>query len=232
MHLGLIDLTLRLLIAAAIGAVVGIERDSAAKGAGARTHAIVALGAALFTVAGAYGFADLAKGPNVDPARVASQVAAGVGFIGAGAILRHGLSVRGITTAATVWLAAAIGVAAGAGGWAASLIAAALTIVVLVVLQAVKPLVERVGRQEAVLQLQYQRGHGTLGPLLRSIEASNSRVLHVSVEDDDHEANGDGVRRVTLELALRRDEDIELLIDDVRTRPEIRSVKVIGQREG
>src|SRR2546423_11208863 len=116
MRLVTIALIVRLGVAALLGAVVGIEGESAAKGGGLRTHAVVALGAALFTVAGAYGFADIDKGPNIDPARVAAQVATGVGFIGAGTILRHGASVRGITTAATVWLAAAIGVAAGAGG--------------------------------------------------------------------------------------------------------------------
>src|SRR5258708_4555566 len=134
MHLSTADLIGRLAVAALLGALVGVERESAAKGAGVRTHAVVALGAALFTIAGAYGFTDLGKGPNVDPARIAAQVAAGVGFIGAGAILRSGASVRGITTAATVWLAAAIGVAAGAGGWLAAIVATVLTVLVLVVL--------------------------------------------------------------------------------------------------
>src|SRR3954469_11352931 len=117
MHLATSALIVRLLLAAVLGALVGIERESAARGAGIRTHAVVALGAALFTIAGAYGFTDVNRGGNIDPTRIAAQVAAGVGFIGAGAILRNGSSVRGITTAATVWLAAAIGVAAGAGGW-------------------------------------------------------------------------------------------------------------------
>src|SRR5436189_5352870 len=163
MHLSTTELILRLLVAAALGAVVGIERDSAAKGAGARTHALVALGAALFTVAGAYGFSDIPKGPNIDPARVAAQVATGVGFIGAGAILRHGTTVRGVTTAATVWLAASVGLAAGAGGWLAAIIATAMALLVLVVLQAAKPFTRRFGRRQTTLELDYVRGHGTLG---------------------------------------------------------------------
>src|SRR5262245_57018529 len=199
MHLSTADLILRLAVAGLLGAVVGIERESAAKGAGIRTHAVVALGAALFTVAGAYGFTDLNKGPNVDPARIAAQVATGVGFIGAGAILRHGSSVRGITTAATVWLAAAMGVAVGAGGWIAGLVATVLAVVLLVALQASKPLTHRFGRRQATLELEYVRGHGTLGPLLRSIEETSSRVMHVAVEDDNQDADGDGVRRVTLD---------------------------------
>src|SRR5262245_2450148 len=187
MHISSADLIVRLLVAAVLGAAVGIERESAAKGAGIRTHAIVALGAALFTIAGAYGFADYDKGPNVDPARIAAQVAAGVGFIGAGAILRHGSTVRGITTASTVWLAAAVGVAAGAGGWEAALVATALTVLALVALQTTKPLMNRFVHHQATVELEYMRGHGTLGPLLRSIEESDSRVVNLSVEDDDRE---------------------------------------------
>src|SRR4051812_20551892 len=105
----------RLLVAALLGGLIGLERETAARGAGARTHALVALGSALFTIAGAYGFADAGSGPR-DPSRIAAQVAAGVGFIGAGAVIRNGSSVSGVTTAATVWLAAAVGLAAAGGG--------------------------------------------------------------------------------------------------------------------
>jgi putative Mg2+ transporter-C (MgtC) family protein len=232
MHLATSELILRLLVAAVLGAVVGIERDSAAKGAGARTHALVALGAALFTVAGAYGFGDINKGPNIDPARVAAQVATGVGFIGAGAILRHGTSVRGVTTAATVWLAASIGLAAGAGGWLAAIVATAMALLVLVVLQAAKPFTQRFGRRQATVELVYLRGHGTLGPLLRAVDEHDARVQHLSVEDDDESANGEGVRRVTIEVALRQQQDLDQLIDDVRTRPEVRKVRIAGTDAG
>src|SRR5689334_16647889 len=118
----------RLVLAALLGAAVGFERDAAAKGAGSRTHAMVALGAALFTIAGAYGFTDAATGRAADPTRIAAQVAAGVGFIGAGAILRHGTSVLGVTTASTVWLAAAVGVMVAAGGWTAGVAATILAL--------------------------------------------------------------------------------------------------------
>src|SRR3954451_23793087 len=93
--------------------LLGLEREVRGHPAGARTHALVAVGAVLFTIAGAYGFGDVPHGPTVDPARVAAQVASGVGFLGAGAIMRQGFGVRGLTTAATLWLAAAIGVTAG-----------------------------------------------------------------------------------------------------------------------
>ena len=104
------EMLLRLAVAALIGALVGYEREREGKPAGIRTHGMVSLGAALFTVVSIYGFEG--KG---DPARVAAQVVPGIGFLGAGAILHDRLSVRGLTTAASLWVTSAIGVAVGTG---------------------------------------------------------------------------------------------------------------------
>ena len=226
MELGTGELALRLALAGVLGAAVGIERETAARGAGARTHALVALGAALFTVAGAYGFADVDGSTDVDPARVAAQVAAGVGFIGAGAIIRHGTTVLGVTTAATVWLAAAMGVAVAAGVGLAAAMSTVGALLVLVAFRALKPLTQRIGRQKTIVELEYQRGHGTLGPFLRSLEECDMRVQHLRVDDDDHTAETTGVRRVTVLVAVRRIADLDRLIDDLGRRPEIRSVRM------
>jgi putative Mg2+ transporter-C (MgtC) family protein len=107
------DVVLRLAVAAALGAAVGIEREAREQEAGVRTHLLVALGSALFTIVGAYGFSEF--GGTRDPTRVAAQIVTGIGFLGAGAILREGLSVRGLTTAGSLWVVAAIGMGAGAG---------------------------------------------------------------------------------------------------------------------
>jgi putative Mg2+ transporter-C (MgtC) family protein len=125
------ELLVRLLAACLLGAAVGIEREARGQDAGLRTHAVVALGAALFTIAGAYGFEDFADGGVTDPTRVAAQVASGIGFIGAGAIIKDRGGTRGLTTAATLWLAASLGMAAGAGLY---LTAAASVVIVLAVL--------------------------------------------------------------------------------------------------
>src|SRR4051794_38975547 len=111
MTLGWPHVLLRLSVAAALGGAIGLERELRERGAGLRTHLVVCLGSALFTLVSAYAFV----GPKVDPTRIAAQIVSGIGFLGAGAIIRQGLSVRGLTTAATLWLVAAIGVAAGAG---------------------------------------------------------------------------------------------------------------------
>jgi putative Mg2+ transporter-C (MgtC) family protein len=112
---------LRLFVAAALGGAIGLERELRERQAGLRTHLVVSVGSALFTLVSAYGFANF--GLRVDPTRIAAQIVTGIGFLGAGAIIRQGLSVRGLTTAATLWLVAAIGMAAGAGYWEGALIA-------------------------------------------------------------------------------------------------------------
>ena len=122
-----VEMVLRLLLATALGAIIGYQRERAGKPAGLRTHVLICLGAALFTVASLYGF-----GAVADPARVAAGIVAGIGFLGAGAIIhREGGLVAGLTTAATIWAVAAIGLAAGAGLY---LVSAVTTILVLIVL--------------------------------------------------------------------------------------------------
>lgn len=226
MDLSVVELSGRLFLAAVLGMVVGIERDSSSRGAGARTHALVSLGAALFTIAGAYGFGDIERTANVDPARIAAQVATGVGFIGAGAIIRNGTSVQGVTTAATVWLAASVGVVSAAGGYVAALVTTGLALLVLVVLRGARPLAQRFGRFGTTVELEYQRGHGTLGPLLRSLDERDGRVQHIVVDDDEADAGGDGVRHVSMQVSVRRPQDLDEVLEEMGRRPEILAVRV------
>ena len=123
-----IEAGLRLLLAAVLSALVGYERERSHKPAGLRTHILIGMGAALFTLVSIYGFSGV-----VDPARVAAGVVTGIGFIGAGVIFRgmKGDKVVGITTAASVWVTAAIGVAAGCGMYAISILTTVITVIVL-----------------------------------------------------------------------------------------------------
>jgi putative Mg2+ transporter-C (MgtC) family protein len=113
------ELISRILIAAALGGLVGFERELSDQPAGLRTHILVTLGAALFTMVGAYGVGSFFTGDQpvarFDPTRIAAQVVSGIGFLGAGAILRQGVNIRGLTTAAALWVTAAIGTAVGLG---------------------------------------------------------------------------------------------------------------------
>lgn len=123
-----LEMVLRLLLATALGAGIGYQRERAGKVAGLRTHILIGLGAALFTVVSVFGFSGA-----VDPSRVAAGVVAGVGFIGAGVIFRGEEGVAGLTTAASIWIVAAIGLAAGAGLYLISVIVTLIAIGILMI---------------------------------------------------------------------------------------------------
>jgi putative Mg2+ transporter-C (MgtC) family protein len=127
------EVLLRISLAAVLGGLIGVEREIREREAGLRTHLLVSVGSALFTIVSAYGFRDfLVHGGTVvraDPTRIAAQIVTGIGFLGAGAIIRQGLSVRGLTTAATLWVVAAIGLSTGAGYYAAAIISTLVALV-------------------------------------------------------------------------------------------------------
>ncbi len=123
-----LEMVLRVLLAAALGAVIGYQRAAAHKPAGVRTHSLIAIGAALFTVASALGF------PDADPTRIAAGIVTGVGFLGAGAIIRReGGLVGGLTTASSIWVVAALGLAAGMGLYVISAAVGAIVMLVLLI---------------------------------------------------------------------------------------------------
>jgi putative Mg2+ transporter-C (MgtC) family protein len=134
-----LELGLRLAAGLVLGAVIGFERELHRQPAGFRTHSLVALGAALFTIVSAYAFV----GPAVDPTRIAAQIVSGIGFIGAGTILQHRGSIRGLTTAASLWAVAAIGTAAGAGMLVMAVVGTVLILVVLALLDQFEEFVRR-----------------------------------------------------------------------------------------
>ena len=134
------DAFLRLALAAALGGAIGLEREYRHKPAGLRTNMLIALGSALFSILSV----ELGAAAG-SPDRIAAQVVTGIGFLGAGAILRSGENVHGLTTAATIWVNAAIGMAAGLGSYAVAVVAAAITLVVLAFLPVMERFAERRG---------------------------------------------------------------------------------------
>lgn len=214
-----LDWILRLFIASALGALVGTERESRGHPAGIRTQALVALASALLTGVGVEGFV----GPAADPTRVASQVVTGIGFIGAGVILQHRGTVRGLTTAATLWLSAALGVAVGAGMIWPAIMAAVAAFMLMYGLSTLKPFIRR--HSAHTLHVQYDRGHGTLGPLLRSLQEIGGTIDDVTIEDG---ADGaDPVRDVWVRIITGDDTELRRVADSMRERPEVRAVSVI-----
>ncbi len=122
-----VELALRLLLGLVLGAAIGLERELDRQPAGFRTHSLVALGACLFTIVSGYAF----LGSGADPTRIAAQIVTGIGFIGAGAVLQYQGHIRGLTTAASLWAVAAIGMTAGAGLYSLAVLGAVLVLVVL-----------------------------------------------------------------------------------------------------
>jgi len=178
----------RLLIAAALGGAIGLERELRDHEAGFRTHLIVSLGACVFTLVSAYAWTDwtfsTASGVVFDPTRIAAQIVTGVGFLGAGAIIVRGISVRGLTTAATLWVVAAIGMAAGTGYYEVAIGAAVLVLVSLGPLKLVSSrLVSRVRPEEAELGIRLAP-EGEAARVLDLIEELGAGVAHVEFGDD------------------------------------------------
>jgi putative Mg2+ transporter-C (MgtC) family protein len=218
-----LELIGRIALAGLLGALLGLERELRGKDPGIRTHALVALGAAVFTVAGAYGFSDIDKGPNVDPARIAAQVATGIGFIGAGAVLRSGESVRGLTTAASLWVSAAIGVAAGAAAYGPLVAATLASLLILAALRIAKPkLLGRFAATDRVIYLEYERGHGTLGPVIRGLESIDCQVAQLQLDDDDEDCHtATGLRSATITVRAADEGQLVAVMSSVEGRPEV-----------
>jgi putative Mg2+ transporter-C (MgtC) family protein len=133
------DISIRLVAAALFGAAIGLEREIHGHQAGMRTHMLVSLGSAIFTVLSIYAFPRI-EGLAADPGRVASGIVTGIGFLGAGAIVKYGTNVRGLTTAASLWVVAAVGLASGTGAY---VVAAVGTVIALLSLWPVHRLVQR-----------------------------------------------------------------------------------------
>jgi putative Mg2+ transporter-C (MgtC) family protein len=179
---------LRLFVAAALTGAVGLERELRERAAGLRTHMLVGVGSALFTLVSAYGFnAFLQSGANVvraDPSRIAAQIVTGIGFLGAGAIIRQGLSIRGLTTAAGLWVAAAIGMAVGAGYWSAALIGTGVVLVGLGPLRMAEGWVLSRRREGGSLEIDL-RPDQPLAPVLSVLEGKRARVTRIQLEEEE-----------------------------------------------
>lgn len=164
------DLSLRLIVASILGAAIGAEREIHGHPAGIRTHMLVALGSALFTVLSIHGFGQ-GPGAGIDPTRIAAQVVSGIGFLGAGAILKDGVVIRGLTTAASLWATAAVGMASGAGEY---LIGAVSAVIILVSLWPLNALAEQLhGRNVSEVQLRLSMVRVDLVGEVSSVLAAN-----------------------------------------------------------
>ncbi|MFD9894031.1 MgtC/SapB family protein [Amycolatopsis sp. NPDC059027] len=195
------------LLALVLSTAIGMEREAGAKSAGLRTHTLVGVGSAVFMLVSKYGFADLLSTEHValDPSRIAAQIVSGIGFVGGGLIFVRRDAVRGLTTAATVWVAAAVGMASGAG---LPVLAVATTIGLFVITRGFPPLAKFVARhrkEPPIVRLSYNDGHGVLRAVLETCTGRGWIVVRVAVDRETVSEEGQRVAMVTLLLDGRGD---------------------------
>ena len=222
------EMGIRLVSATLCAAVIGLERERAEMSAGLRTHALVGLGSALIMIASAFGFADVLGTPNVvlDPSRIAAQVVSGIGFLGAGTILVQQQVVRGLTTAASIWAVAAIGLSIGGGLYVPALIA---TVLALIVLEVMRPLERRLARawREQIIRAVFDPSVVSLEKILFTVENLGLQVSNISVSAQ----ATDGTYSAEIRLLKRKHRSVELALHALAGVPGVkRSTTASGPR--
>ncbi|ABY31276.1 MgtC/SapB family protein [Methylorubrum extorquens] len=221
--LGNAEMVARLVLAGAMGSVIGFERERLLWAAGLRTHMLVCVGACIFMIVSAFGFSDVLGQKNVtlDPSRIAAQVVSGIGFLGAGTILLRGEVVKGLTTAASLWAVAAIGLAVGGGLYVAGI---AATILVVGILAGVKPIEEswRDRMRTHTLQLTVKAGSLSIDTLQDATGERASRVRQFVVRPDAEE----GLEEVTIAFVRLSQTSVAAIADRLRENPAVVKVRL------
>lgn len=214
---------IRLAVAAVLGAAIGWEREWGDRAAGLRTHALVSMGAALIMLVSSYGFTGVVTPDHtvvLDPSRVAAQVVSGIGFLGAGTIIVRRSAVRGLTTAASIWVVAGIGLACGSGLFAA---AVAATVLGLVILSGLKPVERRIfpHKRVTVLAMTVRRRAGQIAALEEAVRGSGVELWSLRVEPEAHDSES----AVRLELRGDPPGGLPALLDRLRSVPGVVSLE-------
>jgi putative Mg2+ transporter-C (MgtC) family protein len=228
------EVAIRLLITAALCGAIGFERETRDQSAGFRTHILLGLGAALFTLVSAYGFTSFTeaalqsggRGIQFDPTRIAAQIATGIGFLGAGAIIRQGTDIRGLTTAASLWAAAAIGMAVGAGYYFG---AVATTVVVIVALYALRELrnrlLSRLGTDVGVMNIDFSETGREINEVTETLERHGVQIRSLGAEIEG------GRARYTIQLRIPPRRSMQEALEEISALAGVERVSVGGLRE-
>lgn len=216
----------RLTLALVLGALVGLERERGERAAGIRTHALVALGSCLVMIVSAFGFADIlgTRAVVLDPSRIAAQVVSGIGFLGAGTILLRKEIIKGLTTAAAIWVVAAVGLACGSGMLGEAVIVTILTMVVLIALRPVRTFL----RKATILHLIHIEADISQRPLLPPIQEICQQA-HVTLEQVRVQS---GRRSEKLDIECRTPDIAHLthVVSAIREIPEVQVVQLTLHR--
>lgn len=217
------NLILRLLAATAMGAAIGIEREYHAKEAGLRTHLLVALGSCLFMILSVYGFDFMLGHDHVsfDPSRIASQVVTGIGFIGAGTIILQKQVVRGLTTAAGLWVTAAIGLACGNGMYWIALVTTAVVLISLGLINIYLPYLSQRERSITFLAEDYV----VMTEVLENLRREKIVVMNYEMHKDADE--NDGLMLVTIEIRMKKYDNLKEITSILKNFEKVKLVQVV-----
>lgn len=225
MILSIQELLARLLLAALLGSMIGFEREWKVRAAGLRTHMLVCLGSTLIMIVSAYGFADVLKGSTnieLDPSRIAAQVVSGIGFLGAGTILMRNDIVRGLTTAASLWVVAGVGLAVGGGLYIA---AAATTLIVLMILVVLRPIEKRIfanRRLTRFLTVQIDPAQINASAVESTITFGRIRLDHSTITTE----VGASSRRLEFVITAKSPGDLEQLVTTLQVLRGVTEVRM------
>ena len=218
------EMVIRLLVAAALGSLIGFERERLLWAAGIRTHMLVCVGSCLIMIVSQYGFSNILSQQNVvlDPSRIAAQVVSGIGFLGAGAILARGEIVRGLTTAASIWTVAAVGLAVGGGLYLA---ASTSTVIILIILAGIKPIEEAYRSRNQSCQLKVEVDNGSLTPelLKEALSLRSGQIKRFIVEN----RNPQGTDDLLVLLSKVSSQDIASYPEKLKELDGVRQVSII-----
>ncbi len=219
--LTLLTIWIRLGLSCLLGGLIGMERESVNRPAGFRTHILVCIGSTLIMLSGIFLFYEFIDYTNTDPARLGTQVISGIGFLGAGTIIRDGSSVKGLTTAARLWAVAGIGIATGAGFYAGAIAATALMLIILIIFSKLERYLWK-NNNGAVIRVTIINKPGQLGKITTELGYHNVSITNISMMPADEQ-------HVTVELTMiipRRLSKIDLM-DNLLQLETVKSVEII-----
>lgn len=210
---------MRLLLAALLGGLVGLDRESKKRAAGLRTHVLVSLGSALVMITSVYIFDQYHGLTNMDPARLGAQVISGIGFLGAGTIIKQGTNVKGLTTAASLWAVACIGLATGIGFYTAAILAGVVVFITLVLLSKFENVFRRKSDTELDISMKLQNKPGKLGEMASAIGKLGVQITNVNIEGEEED-----YLIVQFTLNLSKNNDPKDVLANIKEIPGVRLV--------
>ena len=217
-------LTLRIFLAVLLGGVIGLERSAGDRPAGLRTHVLVAAGSALLMIVSIYGTDGVTQ--SRDPSRIASQVVSGIGFLGAGTILHEGMTVKGLTTAASLWIVSAIGLTVGCGMYTLGVVATVLTFVTLKLVRGLEKKVLPEGRNvKGKVRMLISSNPDDMANILEYMRRLNVKVRVLGITNHPAENN----IAVTLSLRISKFDNAHQILENIKKQPAVERIEILEE---